>query len=217
MAQTSTSVTATKFSFDRVFGVDPVNTDALRAEQHQADVEAVRQIAYAEGYAAAEIRMQSDLLAQTADTETTITTKLEELFSALSVMQKSLVADAAQCVSALAEKIAGEALLHYPLDRIDGIVAPLLAELIDTPRLVIRVAPALLDAVKSRIDDIAIATSYSGKLIFLAEDNLLPGDVLLEWAHGGLDARIALATTQLRQSLTDFRHATQNNNNGNLA
>jgi flagellar biosynthesis/type III secretory pathway protein FliH len=201
---------ATKFGFDRVFGVDPVNTDAAMADQHTTDLAAARQIAYAEGYAAAESRIQSDLLAQNADTAKNIDAKLTALFSDLATVQQSLVAEAAQCIGALAEKIAGEALLQFPLDRIEGIVAPMLAELIDTPRLVIRVCPALLDAARLQLEDLAIASSYSGKLVFIAEDSLLPGDVLMEWAHGGLDARMALATAQLRTALADFRHTTHN-------
>jgi flagellar assembly protein FliH len=198
------ALTTTKFSFDRVFGVEPINHEALRAEEQAELIATARDLGFAEGLAQGEAAVHASLTAQLSATVNDIAAQLATLHATLTQTQKALVADAAHCLGALTEVLAGEAVTRFPLERVEGIVAPLFAELIETPRLVVRVAPALLDVVKERLEDVAIASGYAGRIIFLAQDDLQPGDVRVEWAHGGLDARIADACTQLRQSFTDF-------------
>jgi flagellar biosynthesis/type III secretory pathway protein FliH len=196
--------TAIKYSFDHSFDDSTEEVADTLAADHAAALEAARQIAYSEGFAEGEAQTLASLEAGIARSHASIEAQLATLISALTATQRLLLADAARCVSVLAESIAGEALLHLPVDRIEGVVAPLLSEFVELPRLVIRVAPALMDAVKVRLEDVAIGLGFGGKLIFVAEDTLKPGDVLAEWAHGGLDARLDQTKARLKNSLAEF-------------
>jgi flagellar assembly protein FliH len=193
-----------KYSFDRNFDASPEEVADTLAADHVAALDAARQIAFAEGFAAGEAQTLVSLEADMARCHASIEAQLATLISALTATQRLLLADAARCVGVLSESIAGEALLHLPVDRIEGVVAPLLSELVELPRLVIRVAPALMDAVKVRLEDVAIGLGFGGKLIFVAEESLQPGDVLAEWAHGGLDARLDQTKARLKNSLAEF-------------
>lgn len=198
------SMAAIKYNFDQAFDEDVTDAAAADAANRQAEIDDVRQIAYAEGFSAGEVQAYASLNAQLALSQANIEAQLATLVSAMQATQRALLADAARCVGVLAEAIAGEALLHLPVERIEGVVAPLLAELSELPRLVIRVAPALLDPVKERLEDVAVALGFGGKLIFMAEDQLKSGDVQIEWSHGGLDARIGELRQKIQVAVNSF-------------
>jgi flagellar biosynthesis/type III secretory pathway protein FliH len=195
---------AVKFNFDRTFDEAERSEAESHASDRAAELEAARQISYAAGFSDGEIQAQNSLNAQIALLQTSIEAQLATLVSAITATQRLLVADAALCIGTLAETVAGEALLHLPIDRIEGIVAPVLMELLETPRMVLRISPTLLDGVKERMEDVAISLGFGGKIIFLGEDSLQPGDVLIEWAHGGLDARIEQSRKNLSTAVSDF-------------
>jgi flagellar assembly protein FliH len=196
--------TAIKYNFDRSFDDSPEEAAESLAADRAAEIDAARQIAFAEGFAEGEAQMRASLEADMARSQASIEAQLATLVSGLTATQRLLLTDAARSVGVLAESVAGEALLHLPVERIEGVVAPLLAELVEMPRLVIRVAPALIDAVKARLEDVAIGIGFGGKLIFFAEESLQSGDVLVEWAHGGLDARLDHTKARLKNSIRDF-------------
>lgn len=70
---------------------------------------------------------------------------------------------------------------------IDAIIGDCLDHLREEPRVVVRVADRLLDTVKDRVTALAARVGYEGRLVFLAEDSLGPGDVRVEWADGGAE------------------------------
>ncbi len=202
------TMTAIKYSFDRTFDDDAVSMAAAEAADRAAQIDGARQLGYAEGFNEGEAQAIASLDAQIALSHANIEAQLTTLVSALNATQRALLADASRCVAMLAEAIAGEALLQLPVERIEGVVAPILAELLETPRLVLRIAPDMLDPVKERLEDVAIALGFNGKLIFIAEDHLQSGDVQIEWAHGGLDARIEETRQKVRLAVNGFMQST---------
>ena len=66
-------------------------------------------------------------------------------------------------------------------------LSTVIAELIDEPRMVIRVADEDLDALSERIDTIAARRGFAGKIVLLAETSVAPGDCRIEWADGGVE------------------------------
>ena len=62
-----------------------------------------------------------------------------------------------------------------------------ITDLIDEPRMVIRVADADLDALSEQIDTIATRRGFAGKVVLLAEPSVASGDCRIEWADGGVE------------------------------
>jgi len=61
----------------------------------------------------------------------------------------------------------------------------------DEPRLVIRVADAMLDPVTTRLTALAEQQGHTAKLVFIADATLAPADCRIEWADGGAERDIA--------------------------
>ena len=73
------------------------------------------------------------------------------------------------------------------LDEVVALITRCLAQLNDEPRVVIRIADALLDPLRERLDEVAAKTAFDGKVVLLADEALAPGDVRVEWADGGAE------------------------------
>ncbi len=73
------------------------------------------------------------------------------------------------------------------LAEVESVVCDCLERLRAEPRIVIRVADAVLDQVEARIGELAARAGFEGKIVYLAQDGLNPGDVRVEWADGGAE------------------------------
>jgi flagellar assembly protein FliH len=65
--------------------------------------------------------------------------------------------------------------------------------LVKTPHVVVRVGPAIYEIAKDKLEAIAQARGFEGRLVVMAEDGLTAGDCRIEWADGGV-ARDEAAT-----------------------
>ena len=74
-----------------------------------------------------------------------------------------------------------------PLAEIESVVVDCLREILDEPRVVLRVADSLFEAVQQRLGAITAATGFAGKVVLLADETLSPGDARVEWADGGAE------------------------------
>jgi len=74
-----------------------------------------------------------------------------------------------------------------PLAELEAMVTGCISELIEEPRLVLRVSDALFDAVQRRIAGLAQSAGYAGKIVLLADETLADGDGRVEWADGGAE------------------------------
>ena len=76
---------------------------------------------------------------------------------------------------------------RHGLAEVESVVCDCLERLRDEPRIVIRVADAVLDQVEARIGELVARAGFEGKIVYLAQDGLNPGDVRVEWADGGAE------------------------------
>ncbi|HYD31217.1 MAG TPA: FliH/SctL family protein, partial [Azospirillaceae bacterium] len=88
---------------------------------------------------------------------------------------------------AMTRKLFPDLARRHGLDEIEAMVRSILIELIDEPRLVVRMPPDMQAALAERIDGIAKATAFAGRLAVLPDDQLAPGDCRVEWADGGAE------------------------------
>ncbi len=179
-------MSATKFRFETSFdnGLTAASTAAgLAHQQALADAQVEGEaIGFAQGHAQA----HAEIAAQTQLLLSRLCTEMQVLFDALDKVKRQLVADGAIVTTAAGNAMGGRLMKHLPEARIAAFVEELMSDVIDTPRLVLRVPPALLDSTRAAVESISQAQGYAGRLIFLAEDSYGSSDVTIEWAHGGL-------------------------------
>ncbi len=75
----------------------------------------------------------------------------------------------------------------HGMAEIEAIIGECLSRLRGEPRVVIRVADSLLDAVKERVEALSTEAGFEGKVVLLAQNDLQAGDVRVEWADGGAE------------------------------
>ena len=71
------------------------------------------------------------------------------------------------------------------LAEIEALVRSCLTDLIDEPRLVVRVADNAVELVRGRLDALLAASGFGTRLVVVPEPALGPGDCRIEWAEGG--------------------------------
>ncbi len=91
---------------------------------------------------------------------------------------------------------------RHGLAEIEAVVCDCLERLRSEPRIVIRVADSLLDQVEQRVSQLAASAGFEGKIVFLSQEELHPGDIRVEWADGGAERDSDRAWQEIDQIIT---------------
>ncbi|MCW0180702.1 MAG: FliH/SctL family protein [Zavarzinia sp.] len=150
------------------------------------DLSAARAVAFAEGRAEGRHEAETAIAAALADAVARAGEALAGIADTLVQGEASLQADAAALGLAIARRLCPALTRDLPLADMEAMVAECLADLKDEARVIVRVAPGMIDEARPRLEAIAAAQAFPGKMITLADDELVPGDVRIEWAHGGI-------------------------------
>ncbi len=188
--------TARKYLFDVSFdeaAVAPAPEVVAPPEEKftRAELEAAQQVARAEGHRAGLAEAQETLAATAA-------AALEQLgkgVSALIAAQEKAVAqmerDAIAALRVVIAKAVPALASAGAVTEIEALAKKYLAEALDEPRIVLRVANDVYEPVRNQIEAMAATTGYPGRIVLLADDALAVGDARLEWADGGAERKLA--------------------------
>jgi flagellar assembly protein FliH len=94
--------------------------------------------------------------------------------------------EAVEIAVAVARKLCGALIAAEPLGEISGLVAECFSHLVATPHLVVRINDQLYDLAHQKIEHMAKASGFQGRLVVLAEPEIATGDCRIEWADGGV-------------------------------
>ena len=78
-----------------------------------------------------------------------------------------------------------------PLAEVEAFATKCLHEAIDEPRVVLRVAHEIYEPLRERLDALANAAGYAGRIVLLVDDAIAAGDARVEWADGGAERNLA--------------------------
>jgi flagellar assembly protein FliH len=155
------------------------------------DVEAARATGYAEGQKAGAAGVEAAVASKAAAALETIGAALAALIAARDTQAAEIERRAIEALRAIVAKALPAYAAREPLAEIEGLASKCLIEAIDEPRIVIRVANAVYEEVRARLDAIAAAAGYGGRVVLLTDDDLAGGDARIEWADGGAERRLA--------------------------
>lgn len=91
---------------------------------------------------------------------------------------------------------------QYALSEIEQVILQVLEARKDEPRIAVTVPTVHLDALKARVDAIALEKGYAGKVILVADDSLPPTDCRVEWADGGAERLYERLFSQIDNEFT---------------
>jgi len=145
--------------------------------------------AYRKGFAAGQAQAQGDALAVIAD-------GMERLDKALAGIEARLETEAVEVAVAVAGKLAPELIAREPFAEISALATESFSHLVKAPHVVVHIGVEAFEPAKVKLDEIAHARGFEGRLVVLPDPAMAPGDCRIEWADGGVarDRAATLAT-----------------------
>ena len=168
----------------------------LREEAHQAG--------YAEGF-------REGQQAETARAEAALAAAAEKLAATSARMLQTVTnyeqkarTDGIAVARSIAVKLASELVSRIPEAELDTLIEECLQSLDQTPHLVIRCQPDLVDKIKELTETHMAAAGYNGRLVVLGDPEIGPGDGRLEWADGGLVRDMSKILSEIDKSIVAY-------------
>jgi flagellar assembly protein FliH len=176
--------TTAKYLFDEDFasGHSPTMS-VVEAERRRADAESQ---AYRGGFAAGQAQVQEEAAQRTAAALSLIADGMARIERGLAGIETRLETEAVQVAVAVGNKLAPELISRQPFAEVAALATECFRHLVKTPHVAMRVGPEIYDTAKEKLEEIARARGFEGRLMVLADTALAPGDCRIEWADGGL-------------------------------
>jgi len=173
-----------KYLFDEDFatGAKPTIT-VVEAERRRADAESQ---AYRKGFAAGQAQTQNDGAQRTAAALGVVADAMERLNKALAGIEARLESEAVEVAVAVAGKLAPELIAREPFAEISALATETFRHLVKAPHVVVHIGTDIFETAKARLDEIAQARGFEGRLVVLSDAAMTGGDCRIEWADGGV-------------------------------
>ncbi|CAK0767115.1 putative Flagellar assembly protein FliH [Azospirillaceae bacterium] len=101
---------------------------------------------------------------------------------------------------AIARKVMPEMARRHGLGEVEAMISNLVGELIDEPRLVIRVGGGAQTKARETLENVLQARGFGGRVVVLEDTTLGAADCRVEWAEGGAERSTAQLLTDIEQA-----------------
>ena len=191
------SSTSRKFTFDTEFhGAENRQSSGAKARQKQTltveELDALKALARLEGENCATAR----LAASVEELAAQIRAALDESHAEV----EALRSEAAALALAMARNIASAALNALPAGDVEIALRQAMHQAIGEPRITLRAAPAVIEALKPRLDEIAHDEGYDGRVMIAEDAHMQGGDCRIEWRGGGAER----SEQMIEQAMSDL-------------
>ncbi len=176
-----------KFLFDMPFEAAEDDVFGPDGQPVRKAIEAARAEGFAAGKQAGADESRRSLEQQTVQALDAISLRLGTLCQAQIDAADRQARETVETATVIVRKLFPQLASSHGLAEIEALVRECLERLREEPRIVIRVADQLLDDIESRIGALATRCGFDGKIVFLAQEELEPSDVRIEWADGGAE------------------------------
>lgn len=180
--------TAHRFTFDTEFsGAEDRRAPAARARQKQTltieELDNLKTLARLEGENNAQARATEALERSIAALTISVRAALDTSHAEVEAVRD----DAARLALAMAKKIAPAALAALPAGDVEIALRQAMHQAIAEPRITLRAAPAVTEALETRLADIAHEEGYEGRVMIAADPAMTGADCRIEWRGGGTE------------------------------
>lgn len=146
-----------------------------------------RDSAYAEGRESGRAEAMETLEQATAAALTAITGHMDALFGRQEEANDANARNAVRVAMAVLHKILPAACEKHAFDEVAKVVEEVVGHILDEPRIIVRLAAALVDPVRDRLEAVAQAHGFEGRVVVQADPRLAAGDCRVEWTDGGAE------------------------------
>jgi flagellar assembly protein FliH len=174
-----------KYMFDEDFATgDKPTISVVEAERRRADAESQ---AHRLGFAAGLAQAQNEASQRAAAALGVIADGLARLDRALTGIETRLETEAVEVAVAVAAKLAPELIAREPFAEISALATECFHHLVSAPHVVVRIGAEIYETAKDKLEEIAGARGFEGRLVVLSDPDMAPGDCRIEWADGGIN------------------------------
>jgi flagellar assembly protein FliH len=182
-----------RFTFDRTFPETaerfiPIEEKepTLTISEHKKLMDLAIANARSEGFIEGQTTAQDEETARLARAMESVSMAFDQARHELDGIHASASAEALRFAFAFATRLVGTLVERQPLAPIEEAALRIFDDLRGAPHVAVRVTPELVEPTRDRLQAIARDRGYEGRLIILGEPEILPGDVRIEWADGGI-------------------------------
>ena len=193
-----------KFLFDLDFAAGTKREATVTLAEHAAKVAEAEAAAHQRGYSDAQRDAAVEAGRRVAGTLERIAASLAEATKALAAIEARLECEAVEVAVAVARKLAPALIEREPFAEIAALAASCFRELVAAPHLVVRINDSLYAAAREKLDEIARARGFEGKLVVLGEPSIGVGDCRIEWADGGVNRDAGTAAGAIGEAVTRY-------------
>ncbi len=193
-----------KFLFDLDFGAGNPAERPVPPAEHARKLAETESKGYRDGFAAAEKERVAEAEQRTAAAFQRISEAIEQIARGLGELERRHAAESIEVAAAVARKLAPALVAREPFAEIEALAANCLRQLVASPHVVIRVNDALYATARERLEDIARARGFEGRLVVMAEPDITVGDCRIEWADGGLTRDQAAADAAIAEAVSRY-------------
>ena len=179
---------AAKYTFDTEFRSDgDVVSAAARGRQKksltQEELDRLCADARTEGLHAGEVRAQEAIAAGAREAARAVAAALGQITREY----EALRTEAAEIALAAARKLARAALATLPAAEVEAMLREAMHQAIGEPRILLRAAPAVAEAISGQLAEIAHDEGFDGRVQISADPSLKDADCRIEWRGGGAE------------------------------
>jgi len=173
-----------KYLFDEDFasGEKPTIT-MVEHERRRVDAESQ---AYRNGFTAGQEQAEQETAQRIAGALSVIADALGRLDSSLTAIEARHETEAVEVAVAVGAKLAPELVSREPFAEVSALATECFHQLVSTPHVVVHIAKDIYEPTKGKIEEIARARGFEGRLAVIPDETLAPGDCRIEWADGGM-------------------------------
>ncbi len=200
-------MSATKFTFDTVFAdQSDIVSEAARLRRRrtltEGEIDKLRAEARAEGAKAAEVRALEVLTKAVTDAADVMRGALAKISRDADVIR----VQSAEIAFIVARKVARAALDAFPVAEVEAALREAMHQAIGEPRILLRAAPPVAEALAPRIAEIAHEEGFDGRVQVSGDLALKGADCRVEWRGGGAERAEAVIDAALDELIARRFH-----------
>jgi flagellar assembly protein FliH len=206
-----------KFLFAEEFAEPGVGPDGTpmplvlrRKPKHYTEVELemAKQAAFEEGRKAGFAQGHEETLGSAeylaAQAIAALQTALPAALDAADRARDEADAGAVTAMGAIARKLLPALAATRGVDEIEALARECIERLLEQPRFVAKVNPAIADVVRTKFEAVAEAHGFAGRLVVLGDPNLPATDARIEWTNGGVERNVADVWKEIEDSIERY-------------
>lgn len=198
-----------KFLFDLDFAAGADREATIPLSEHAVKLAEAEIAAHRRGYAEAQSDAQVESGRRIANALERIAVSLGEANDALHTIEARLECEAVEVAVAVARKLAPALIEREPFAEIAELASNCFRELVAAPHIAVRVNDALYADAREKLDGIARAHGFEGRMMVLGEPGIAPGDCRIEWADGGINRDRAGTAAAIGEAVARYVSARQ--------